>query len=94
MTPDELWIPIVAQAGWLILTRDQQIRQRAAEIKAVMDHGARMVAIVASPAKAKLDNFDILEVFMVHWRKIEPLTALPGPFVYTVSRPSGLRKVA
>lgn len=85
-TKDPVWLPIVAKAGWLIITRDQKIRKKPAEIKAVMDNGARLVAIVGASAKEKLDNFAILEIFMINWRRIEPLLDLPGPFVYTASR--------
>lgn len=91
-TPDLVWLPIVAAAGWLIITRDQQIRHRPAEIRAVTDNGARLVAIVAGSAREKLDNFGILEIAMINWRRIESLLELPGPFVYTASR-SGLTKV-
>jgi hypothetical protein len=91
-TKDDVWLPIVANAGWLIITRDQNIRKHRAEIKAVMDNGARLVAIVGRSAKEKLDNFAILEIFMINWRRIEPLLLLPGPFVYTASR-TGLSKV-
>ncbi len=91
-THDEDWLPIVTRAGWLIITRDQKIRQRPAEIAAVMDAGARMVAIVARSGKVHLNQFGILEVFMTNWRGIEPLLELPGPFIYTASQ-SGLTKV-
>lgn len=58
----------------------------------MVDNGARLVAIVASSAREKLDNFGILEIVMINWRRIEALVGLPGPFVYTASR-SGLMKV-
>jgi len=92
-TPDPVWIPVVAAAGWLILTRDQHIRTRPAEIKAVVDSGARLVAIVASSPNERLNNFGILEIVMINWRRIDGIESLPGPYVYTASR-SGLTKVA
>ena len=57
-----------------------------------MDNGARLVSIVGRSAKEKLDNFALLEIFMINWRRIEPLLLLPGPCVYTASR-TGLSKV-
>lgn len=44
-TLDPVWIPAVAAQGWLILTRDTRITQRPAELAAVQDSGARMVAL-------------------------------------------------
>ena len=92
-TDDDIWIPIVARSGWLIITRDQAIRQKPTEIAAVRSSGAGMVAIVASSPTEALNNFGILEIFMINWRKIEPLVGLPGPFIFTASRSTFARVV-
>ncbi len=34
-TPDTVWIPITAQHGWLIVTRDRRIQDHRREIEAV-----------------------------------------------------------
>ena len=47
---DELWIPEVARRGWLIITRDRHIQDHPAEIAAVRDYGAKMVALSAPDA--------------------------------------------
>jgi PIN like domain len=85
---DQTWIPVVAAQGWVIITRDSRIQSQAAEIAAVRDNGARMVALSGQDAKS---TWHQLEIFMTHWRRIEALADLPGPFVYTASR-SGLRQ--
>jgi len=82
-TPDPQWIPLVAQAGWLIVTRDRQIQHRPAELNAVREHGARMVALAANDA---LGTWQQLEVLMCQWRAIETLLDRDGPFVCTASR--------
>jgi hypothetical protein len=71
--------------GWLIITRDSAIRQHRAEINAVMEHGAKMVAPAGSDAASKWAQ---LELVMTQWRKIEELADLPGPFVYAAYRTS------
>lgn len=38
---DEVWIPEVAQRGWLIITRDRHIQDHPAEIAAVRDPAPR-----------------------------------------------------
>lgn len=82
-TDDDTWIPIVAAAGWLIITRDSRIQHRRAEIAAVRGNGARMVALASSDATGVWAQ---LEVFMSQWRRIEALATRAGPFISTVSR--------
>ena len=49
-TPDREWIPLVAAHGWLIIARDSHIEDRRADIAAVRDHGARMIALAGREA--------------------------------------------
>src|SRR5215204_1618349 len=42
---DDVWIPQVASFDWLIITRDSRIANNRAEIAAVRDSGARIVAL-------------------------------------------------
>ena len=65
------------------MTRDSKIQRRHAEIHAVSEHNARMVALVSEDAKTVWDQ---LEVFMIQWRRIETLTEQTGPFIYRASR--------
>ncbi|MGH8910160.1 MAG: hypothetical protein ACRD0K_27610, partial [Egibacteraceae bacterium] len=81
--PDDQWIPVVARAGWSIITRDQRIRSRPGEIAAVTAYGARLFAITSDE---KLDNWHQLEIVMCQWRRIEELSLRDGPFVYSVTR--------
>jgi PIN like domain len=85
-SPAELdtdWIPQVATRGWLIITRDSMISQNRNEIIAVRENEAKMVALNQRDAQTKWGQ---LEVFMTQWRRIEPLTSEPGPFIWRVSR--------
>jgi hypothetical protein len=85
-TPDVLdtdWIPVVASRGWLIITRDNNIIANRAEIQAVRENGAKMVALNQQDAR---NVWGQLEVFMTRWRDIENLVADPGPFIWRASR--------
>lgn len=84
-TLDPEWIPQVTSHGWLIVTRDSRIQENRAEIEAVRDNGARMVALASRDARV---TFDQLEVFMTQWRRIEASAEAPGPFIYSVTRTS------
>ena len=82
-TKDPIWIPIVAKQGWLIITRDSNIQQHRAEIAAVRDHGAKMIALTGDDARG---TWHQLEVVMNQWRAIEKLHDQAGPFIYTATR--------
>ena len=88
-TDDDAWIPEVTAYGWLIVTRDKHIQSRPAEITAVRNAGARMVALAGEEAKG---TWDQLEVFMAQWRAIKALLDEPGPFIYAATR-TALRAV-
>lgn len=61
--PDDEWIPVVAERGWTIITRDQRIERRPAERAAVIANSARVVAITSSE---KLTVWHQLKIVM--WR--------------------------
>lgn len=82
-TPDTVWIPQVTAERLLIITRDTKIQRRVAEVQAVLEHGAAMVALTSKDATTRWLQ---LEVFMTQWRRIEQLHRLPGPFIYRASR--------
>lgn len=90
-TPDPEWIAQVAQAGWLIVTRDSMIQNRRAELDAVRTSGARMVALAGRDA---IGTWNQLEVLMVNWRRIEAFADRPGPFIYTVTRTAPPRSIS
>jgi hypothetical protein len=73
----------VTAEGLLIITRDAKNQRRVAEVKAVLDHGAAMVALASADAGTLWGQ---LEVLMTQWRSIEGLAGLPGPFIYRVNR--------
>lgn len=88
-TPDHVWIPVVAQEGWVIITRDSRIQHHRAEIAAVQAHAAKMVALTGADAGS---TWLQLEIVMSQWRRIEALADQAGPFVWRATR-SGLSKV-
>ena len=80
---DTDWIPAVTAQGLVIVTRDSRIQRRHAELLAVIEHCARMVALASDEARTIWHQ---LEVFMTQWRRIEALTDETGPFIYRASR--------
>jgi len=78
-----VWIPETARQGWLIITRDGHIQDHKAEIDAVRDSNARMIALAGKEAK---NTWLQLEIVMNQWRAIERRLEQPGPFIYTATR--------
>jgi PIN like domain len=87
---DTEWLPYVARQGWLVVTRDANIRENKAEVAAVIECRAKLVALASSEARNKWAQ---LELLMSQWRRIEELQDLPGPFIYEAYR-TRLTKVA
>jgi hypothetical protein len=82
------WIPRVALAGWVIITRDRHIQHRPAEREALVAARARMVRL---DARQGLNKWHQLEIIVTQWRRFEELAELPGPWLYMATRTS-LRK--
>lgn len=87
---DTVWIPETSRRGWLVITRDSSIQDHRAEIAAVRDSGARMIALAGSEA---VDTWHQLEVLMLQWRSMERCLSDPGPFIYSATR-AALRSVS
>ncbi len=81
--PDEEWLPVVGEHGWLAVTRDRWIQDKVHELEAVRDNDVRMINISGLDAA---DKWSQLEVFMTRWREIEALIDEPGPFIRQVTR--------
>lgn len=88
--PDREWIPAVAKLGWLIVTRDSRIQDHRAEVSAVRENSAKMVALSGRDAR---NTWQQLEVLIRQWRGIEQLADQQGPFIWRATR-SGLARVS
>ncbi len=75
-TDDADWIPAVAGAGWVTITRDRHIQDHGAEVAAVRENRLRMVALSAPEART---TWEQLEVVMCQWRAIEALADREAP---------------
>lgn len=81
--PDEEWIYYVAQQNWVALTKDKNIRYRAAEIGAVKDFGARLLVIRAKNTTGK----DVANILIANREKIEKFVgSANAPFIAGVDR--------
>jgi hypothetical protein len=82
------WIPEVARAGWVIISRDRHIQHRPAERSALVEASARMFRL---DARHGLNKWQQLEIIVMQWRRFEEMVLLPGPWLYMATRTT-LRK--
>ena len=80
---DHIWIPEVAAREWLIVTRDSRIQDHRAEIAAVRDNDAKMVALSGKDAR---NTWQQLEIVTSQWRALETLAGTDGPFIWRATR--------
>lgn len=84
-TDDDVWIAVAAEHEWVIITRDTNIQSHKAFMDVIRRKRAKMVALSGTDAGT---TFAQLEVVMCNWRKIESLTNVAGPVIYTATRTS------
>jgi hypothetical protein len=84
------WIPHVARAGWVIISRDRHIQHRPAERAALTNAGARMFRL---DARHGLNKWQQLEIIVSQWRHFEEMIDLPGPWLYMATRTSFPREI-
>jgi predicted nuclease of predicted toxin-antitoxin system len=86
--PDEVWLEAAGREGWVVLTRDQHIRRRPAELEAFREHKVIVFVLTAGNASAA-ETADLLTHL---YDKIQRLAtqAIP-PVMYNVTR-SGVGK--
>lgn len=87
--PDGLWIPDVAKRGWVILTKDKNIRRRAGEREAVVNAEARIITLTSG----NMRGADMAALFVAHLDEMEVLAATQSPPFVAVVGPGGMRLV-
>lgn len=86
--PDPEWIAEVGRRGWLVVTRDKNIRRRPNELRAVRDAGVHMFALTSG----NLSAADTAAIIIKAWPAIRrEATQTPAPALFSVSRSGDLR---
>lgn len=86
--PDEQWIKLVGDKGWIALTKDKNIRYRHAEFQAIEEYGARVVVVRAKNLVGK----ELAELVVKHYERIQQFALLSqAPFVAGLDRSGALK---
>ncbi len=80
---DSVWLRVVGERGWIVLTKDQRLRYRPLEIAALRASNARVFVLTAG----NLRGSEIAAVFLLAMPGVcRILNSRPGPFVARISR--------
>lgn len=83
--PDEEWIPVVAERGWIIVSEDKDIMRTPLELAAVMLSGGRFFCLVGKNATAG----ELAQNFVNTLPKItEYIENNDAPYIVKVYRPN------
>jgi predicted nuclease of predicted toxin-antitoxin system len=86
---DTSWIPNIAARGWVILTKDKNIRRPGPERDAVVGANARVITLTSGNMRGAV----MAALFVQHITEMEQLAASqPAPFV-AILGPGGLEVV-
>jgi hypothetical protein len=76
------WLPIVRGRGWAVIMRDKRIRRRPVERQRFLDHGVRAFCLTGAGNQT---SWQILQLIVRHWDRIEVASARPAPFIFAVT---------
>ena len=80
---DEVWLPIVGQERWIILTCDKRIRHNQLEREKIMQYGCREFVFTSG----NLSGAMMGEILMAAVPQMKNLCAkYPAPFIATISQ--------
>jgi len=74
--PDEQWLMVAGQKGWIVVTRDERIRYRAAARQAIHRAKVRMFVVVAH---GHLRIESVADIFLKALPKVRSITASQEP---------------
>lgn len=82
--PDAEWLKIVGQRGWVVVTHDGNIRYKANELAAVVQHGVALLVVIGHAPYPQL-----AEHFVHTLPRIDAFLAVhEPPFIAKVYRPT------
>ena len=80
------WLELAGTQGWVVLMKDERIRYRPAERRAVVDHKVMAFCLTSGNLRAQ----QMAGLFLSSIEAITTACRNPGPFLYAVST-GGLR---
>jgi hypothetical protein len=76
--------------GWVVLTKDKDIRRTPLEIAAILNSGVKAFVLTATGLKKE----DQADVFLKAMRKIRRVSVQRGPFIFNLTRMGHLSRIS
>src|SRR5260370_39898673 len=80
---DEVWLPVVGNAGWAVLTCDKRIRYNQLEREKIIEHGIREFVFTSGNLNGAQMG-EILKKALPSMRRM--FHEYPAPFIATISK--------
>jgi hypothetical protein len=80
--PDEEWLEVAGKEGWIVLTRDKNIRRKPNELRAFREHG--VIAFVLTGGDATAADTAVL-VTALYPRMLRKLKGAKPPAMFTLT---------
>jgi hypothetical protein len=87
---DVEWLPAIGERGWVLLTKDKDIRRRPLEIEAILNARVRAFVLTAT----ELRREEQAEIFLQAMPKIHRVCRRSGPFIFNITRMGYLNEVS
>ena len=89
-TPDEVWIARAAEEGWVVLTKDSEVRRRPNELLAIKTSGLRLFTLT----RGTWTSDEMSAAFIAAARRIvKVLKQHNGPFIVRITRAGQVSKL-
>ena len=85
---DVEWLELAGEREWIVLLKDERIRYRPAEREALVKHRVRAFCLTGGNLRSQ----EMAELFLGSLATMVTACAVPGPFLYAVSR-QGFRRL-
>lgn len=83
MALDDEWMPVVGEMGLIVFSRDKRLRYKPVERRALEAYSVRVVNLTSGN---NLSSWDRLALILRYWSSIEERTAIPGPWLVSLSQ--------
>ena len=88
--PDPEWLTHVGRHGWIVLTRDQRIRNRPNELRAAREARLHVFALTSG----NLSAADTAEIVIAAWPAIQRAVAsTQPPMFWSITRGGALKRL-
>lgn len=89
-TPDPDWLRAVGAKGWLVLTRDQNIRRKPDELAVLREAGIILFALTSGNLSAQ----ETADIVIQAWPKMQRIaTETSPPAIFSITRGAEIRKI-